>query len=107
MKPFFYRHGDLLITSVDSIPEDAVPFNSRTLLEGEITGHHHTLEKGKVWRSKAAPSPDNNYLIGFFEVESPSKLTHQEHDTVEIPAGVYKFFQQREYDPIQEHAVKD
>jgi hypothetical protein len=107
MKPFFYRHGDLLITSADKIPSDAVRSESLTLLEGEITGHHHTLTRGKVWKSVQTPSPENNYLVGFFEVEVPTELTHQEHETVEIPEGVYKFFQQREYDPVQEHTVKD
>lgn len=100
-----YRHGDVLIVKVDSIPEGLQKKDNLVLLEGEASGHFHTLSKGEVWTT--IPTKDNNYLLGYFKTEEGALLTHQEHQAIEIPAGIYKFYSQREYDEQEERRVID
>lgn len=85
-----YRHGDLLIQQVESIPQGAKRKKGRTLAEGEATGHHHTLDNGTLYEA------DGNL---YFRLAKPSALTHQEHATIPLPAGIYRCVQQREYQP--------
>lgn len=103
-----YRHGDILIVATDQIPEGLKIKQDNVLLEGETTGHMHRLnEKAKVWNTLVAPSRDNDYLIGYFQTEEGALLTHQEHQTIELPKGTYKFYAQREYDEQEERQVID
>ena len=101
----FYRHGDLLITQVDSIPSGLPKKKDTVLLEGEASGHFHRLHGGLVLEEK--PTQENNYLLGYFELEKDTELTHEEHGTITLTPGKYRFFGQREYDPVQEHRVID
>lgn len=102
-----YRHGDLLIIPINKIPKNLKEKGDGILLEGETTGHIHTLSNAKVWNAVETPSRDNNYLIGYFKTEEGALLTHQEHETIELPKGAYQFFAQREYDEQEERRVID
>lgn len=100
-----FRHGDVLIEKVSFIPKGLKKKKDLILLEGEASGHFHVLSKGDVF--EVTPTKDNNYLLGYFKTEDGTLLTHQEHETIEIPAGIYKFYAQREYDEIEERRVID
>ena len=41
IEPKFFRHGDLLIRKVSSIPKNAIPTSTNIIAEGEKTGHNH------------------------------------------------------------------
>lgn len=86
-----YRHGDLLIVQVDSIPKDAKRTKGRILAEGEATGHHHKLDSGTLYLA-----PDGNL---YFRAAKPTAVTHQEHARIELPAGNFQVIGQREYQP--------
>ena len=103
----YYRHGDVLIESVEKMPDNLLPKKDCVLLEGETTGHMHTLTKAKVFTTVEKPSVTNDYLIGYFETEEGALLTHQEHQTIELPKGIYKFYAQREWDEQEERQVRD
>jgi len=62
---------------------------------GEVTGHTHRVSGKKV---KVFNEGDD------FEMEVPSggTITHEEHKTIEIPAGVYRVGGVLEYDPAAE-----
>lgn len=102
-----YRHGDLLVVATDSVPQGLKRKESTVLLEGETTGHMHQLDRAVVFLNNEAPSRSNDYLIGYFKTKEGALLTHQEHETIEIPAGTYKFYAQREYDEQEERQVID
>jgi len=94
-----YRQGDVLIVSVDNIPEDVKEI-SRTkrgvvLAEGEVTGHAHRIPSRHVnlYRSET----DARYLrvMG----PAPVALRHEEHTTVKIPPGNYRVIIHQEYQP--------
>ena len=87
-----YRHGDLLIKEVKKTAGKLVKHTgSFVLAEGTRTGHHHTLT-GKGF--KVRETADNRYL----EIKSPTRLTHQEHDTITIKPGNYVIEHEREFD---------
>lgn len=104
-----YRQGDVLLISVDAIPRDAKACKIEgdvILAYGEVTGHAHRLApqtvkpfaKGGVW------SPTAERYIRALE---GAQLTHEEHGTITLPAGVYRVVQQREYSPAEIRNVAD
>lgn len=100
----FFRHGDLLIEKVSGNPKGNKKDNN-ILLEGEASGHIHVLSRGSVYAIN--PTKENNYLMGYFEVEENAQITHQEHAPIELEKGIYKFYRQREYDEIEDRMVID
>tara|TARA_R100000951_G_scaffold112807_1_gene113753 strand:- start:14972 stop:15304 length:333 start_codon:yes stop_codon:yes gene_type:complete len=104
-----YRQGDVLCIPIDAIPTDKklVPLDPKarvTLALGEATGHHHTLSEGSVegW------SNGIEALAEYFEVTSrEAVLTHQEHDAITLPKGVYERVIQTEYTPEKIVRVAD
>ena len=94
-----FRHGDVLLTSIDAIPKGAKKSASKTLAEGEVTGHHHTFTKGGV--TLYTPSTRSGDALKYVHVTSKTaSLTHQEHKKLEIPQGQYKMTIEREYNPM-------
>jgi len=103
----YWRHGDLLIEKTSEIPKGLKQKENNILLEGETTGHMHTLNRAEIFLAPLPPSKDTDYLAGYFSTKEGALLTHQEHETIEIPAGTYKFYHQREYDEQEERVVID
>lgn len=100
-----YRHGDLLIMPVELIPKGLSPKKDTVLLEGEASNHFHRLGGGTVFKEE--PRINNNFLLGYFEIPTETPLTHEEHKTIILPPGKYKFMSQREYDPQANRRVID
>jgi len=89
-KSFILRHGDLQIIKINKIPENAVIQKGRkTLAEGETTSHKHVIDVGEIFETK------NGEL--YLSVEKLSKVSHEEHKTVEIPKGKYRIIIKRQY----------
>ena len=105
MKITAYRHGDLYIMPVDAIPEGLEKKKNTELLEGESSGHVHRLNGGTVYAE--IPTVQNGFLLGFFEIPTETEVTHEEHKTIILPPGKYKFYSQREYDPQENRRVID
>ena len=88
-----WRHGDVLIATIDEIPADAVRRNSPVLVYGEATGHAHRLEEpatAEIWQV-------NDEL--FLRVIDIARIIHEEHQPITLPTGTYRIWQQREYTP--------
>lgn len=97
------RQGDTLLRRIESIPkEELKKLKTCTLALGEITNHHHTIEKGAIGYTK------EGQLATYVEVqEALAALTHQEHETIEFPKGVYESLKQVEYTPQAIRNVAD
>ena len=123
-----YRHGDLLLTRINAVPqktirtsnikmavdngkinhESAIPERNIIGL-GEVTGHKHTLlGKSQLCipklnaKSLLSESISINEIPRFyFEAFDDVKLVHEEHKTLEIPKGVYKVTKEQQFDPFQ------
>jgi hypothetical protein len=93
-----YRHGDLLIVEVASIPAPATASDDHVLAYGEVTGHAHRLDAG-AWLFQLGETL-------YFRVPSEARLTHEEHHTITLPAGDYQVVRQREYSPGAIHQMR-
>ncbi len=97
-----YRHGDVLISSIKKIPEDAKKRPGKMLVEGEITGHsHHFTNSANIQLYQ-----DSEYI--YIDVLSPKEsLIHEEHKPISLEKGQYKVWIQREYTPQEIRRVLD
>lgn len=83
------RHGDVQIIPVNEIPKEAKKLDRKELAYGEVTGHAHRINIGEIFETK------NGEL--YLSVEKLSKVSHEEHKTVEIPKGKYRIIIKRQY----------
>ena len=58
---------------------------------GEATGHHHRI------RTKGARLYRNGTVVYLTVPKGGAELTHEEHETLELPEGVYRVDNQKEY----------
>lgn len=99
-----YRQGDVLIQRVEEMPDikTAKPKGVRLILvEGEATGHHHSV-----------PVEDVDVMgrdggATFLRLIKDSVLEHQEHAPIKLTAGTYKVTRQVEYNGQSFRNVKD
>lgn len=97
-----YRHGDVLLRRIAQLPTGVQPMLGATLAHGEATGHRHQIQQSdavQLWVR------GNNL---FLEVkETSATLIHEEHRAIELPQGLYRVWQQREYRPDAYIDVRD
>ena len=88
-----YRHGDVLLTPVSSVPDGGQEMarDSITLAEGEVTGYRHQLTGNAV----LIVHEGRRFLVVDGE---PAMLTHEEHGLIVVQPGQYEVIQQREWD---------
>ena len=86
------RHGDVQLTLVKKLPEDAVLLKDRKeLAYGEVTGHAHRIDVGELFQTK------NGDL--YLKVEKLAKVSHEEHKTKPVKPGIYRIGIKRQYVP--------
>jgi RecB family endonuclease NucS len=91
-----YRQGDVLVQKIDKLPAEAreVECEKRIILQyGEVTGHAHAIstDTASFFTAKG-----ERYVV---TKPGGCNLVHEEHGTIELPEGVYRVVQQREYVP--------
>ena len=94
MKPKLFRHGDLLIRKVSSIPKTAILTSTNIIAEGEKIGHNHELKGSQ----QVFETLDKQL---YFEAKQDVILKHPDHNTLDIPKGRYIVEHQRRYDPFE------
>ena len=90
-----YRHGDLLLKRVESIPQTAKQIESQVLATGEATGHKHRL----VGQAVILEEPTGQRFV---QVNQLAQLVHEEHKPIDLEEGTYAVIHEREYDPFAE-----
>jgi len=65
---------------------------NRVVMEGEVTGHAHVVDECAFVKD------------GKVVAEKDTKITHEEHKTISLPANKYTISRQREIDPDTEEA---
>ena len=92
-----YRHGDLALIGIKTLPKGLHKSDSRVLMVGS-GGHAHSFDKGEF-------SPANNGVVIGYLVTNNTTLYHPEHGTVikgnnlreaPIADGVYELRRQFE-----------
>jgi hypothetical protein len=86
------RQGDILIRKIKELPKTAKKVTGLTVAYGEVTGHHHTFNKGQRYLS------DDKQIV---VLDEEAVLVHQEHEVINFSKGVYLVEQQREYDVVK------
>ena len=118
-----YRQGDLLLIKIDKLPSKMEGFKlykaqHRVLLEGEATGHKHELTSGNLillqrteQRQRAEIRNEviaRDGTFAFIEVAmAGTVLVHPEHNSIELPVGIYQVRRQREYNELEDRFVQD
>jgi hypothetical protein len=96
------QHGDVNLQRIASVPDGAKKVereNGRyVLMRGETTGHAHTIED----EIELFENDGVLYMRNASDVE----VTHEEHKTLEVPAGIWEVTPTHEYDHFAEAARK-
>lgn len=99
-----FRQGDVMLVRVNALPENAQKTKPGqrgvVLAEGEVTGHAHTMSADTTTMYTAL---QREWVV----VETDTDLTHEEHDALTIPAGIWRVVHQREYDAGEVRRVLD
>jgi len=95
LEPKFFRHGDVLLRKVPSIPKTAIPISTNIIAEGEKPGHNHKLKGSQ----QVFETLEKQLYV---EAKQDVILQHPEHNTLEIPKGCYIIQQQRRYNPFED-----
>jgi hypothetical protein len=101
-RPMLWRHGDVLIATVDRIPLTATPQHHLILAKGEVTGHSH-----RIAEADTAHLFELNGTLYLDVVAAFATVIHEEHHTITLPQGRYKVWIQREYTPAAIVRVRD
>lgn len=86
--------GDVDIRSIDKIPKSAKLLDTKTVMYGEKTGHHHTFN-GQVLVYEPTKNDTFNVrdesiqIQKYVEVKQDCEIVHQEHAKQLIPKGNY------------------
>lgn len=102
-----YQQGDVLFAEVDGVPAGARAVAARgtsyVLVEGETTGHAHTVE--------AAPEVELFEADGvlYLRTKTGATVEHQEHHPITLAPGAYEVgrVQEYDYDAEERRAVMD
>lgn len=104
------RQGDILLTPADDADrEHCTPKEAEhnkaggiILAHGEVTGHQHVITSEfpvELLRTKHDGRT-------FLDVRGGSAvLSHDTHEAIEIPQGLFQVHTQREADPLTRHAT--
>lgn len=97
-----WRHGDVMIAPVPSIPTGATKRTLPILVYGEITGHSH-----RIAEPNAAQFWEHDGIIFMQIIAETATVVHEEHKPITLPRGIYRVWQQREYTPQEIRRVVD
>lgn len=93
----YFQQGDVLLFPIDSLPEGLENSKTKVVQEGEHTGHAHRLAEGEVFLDKKTNTK-------FLRLVEDTAISHEEHKTINLPAGNYQVGIVREYDHFNEEA---
>lgn len=119
--PFMVRQGDVVIIGIrrairaEHLTPIAAEGGRTVLAHGEVTGHAHALPA--TCTTLYGMSEDLKRELGLegdsvgedrvLLVTENSKLTHEEHGSIDIPVGSFIVRRQREYSPAEIRQVAD
>ena len=90
----FYQQGDVIVEKCESF--EGKKLEHLVLETGEVTGHAHRISSGLA---ELFESGSIKYLR---VLSDEAILTHEEHNQIVLPKGIYKVRKVREYDHFTE-----
>lgn len=97
--------GDVDIREVKNIPKSARLLDTKTVMYGEKTGHHHTFNgqvlvyeptEGETMTVRGEQIPIQKYV----SIQDTATISHQEHAKQELKPGNYVILQEREWNVL-------
>ena len=97
-----FRHGDVIIEKVKSLPTEKRKSTHLILAHGEITGHSHQIKE----RNSAVlyETPTDLFL---HVIADEATVVHEEHAPITLKEGCYRVWRQREYSPEEIRVIRD
>jgi hypothetical protein len=102
--------GELSVRRIEAIPPDAVqqtPTGHHWIVGHSETGHHHVVD---VQHCRLFEPPGND-LVCYLQLAEPTMLehlrAHDQHEALELPAGIWEIRRQREWTPEGERRAID
>lgn len=91
-----FRHGDLIIGVSKEDISNLKKIGERQfiLAEGETTGHKHVITATQGTVDIYKDEKTNELVI---IIDGKASIVHEEHNTIEIPSGIYRMKNQQEY----------
>ena len=98
-----YRQGDVVLTRIEALPSGSRRVRKNGVLAyGEVTGHSHALTDTK--EAEVFEMPEGLFLsVG----ENGVAIRHEEHGTVNVPAGLYSVGIKTEFDYFEKSIRQD
>jgi hypothetical protein len=100
-----YRQGDLLFVKVSKVRTETKRRTNGHILEGEATGHIHRVADTDLDACELFEAGEQLFLN--VTAEGGVAIVHEDHATLELPAGNYEVIRQREYSPEEIRNVAD
>ena len=104
MNTIIIRQGDCLIRRIGDCPSAAVGKADPTLIEGEHSGHSHTLMGGVLLADGTFAVADAARLV---HLQHGQEVEHPDHFPLAVPSGLWERIPQIEYDPVMPRQVQD
>jgi hypothetical protein len=79
-----WKHGEVFITAIDTIPGDAIRRPGYVLVEGEATGHSHRID-----RAGAAERLERGEALYLRVLAESASVFHRENRPISLPRGLY------------------
>ncbi len=90
----YFQTGDVLYKMTELLPENSLPLKTDLIHKGQ--NHHHRISGSyELYQSN-----EDMYILALDTCD----LTHEEHATIQLPAGLYKKDLVREYDHFLEES---
>ena len=97
-----YRHGDVLIEEVSSLPNVREQLPHAILANGETTGHSHRIKEFNEADLFSTSDGFHLHVRG-----TAVTVVHEEHSPITLTSGFYRIWRQREYSPEEIRVVRD
>ena len=107
MKSRTFRHGDVDGIGIDEIPKDVRLLDTKTIMYGEASGHHHTFDGQILVYEPQSPhyikvDGEQRQIVKYIDVQKTASLVHQEHPAKSVAEGKYAILQEVEFDPLEQ-----
>jgi len=105
-KPF-WRQGDIFFVKLEEEPRssESRPVRNGIIAKGETTGHAHRVSPSSMALGAML------YLMGrsmfLRSLQAGTKIVHDEHHAIDLPAGLFAVVPQREFDGLGWRQVLD
>ena len=102
-----FRHGDVDGIGITEIPKDVKLLETKTVMYGEASGHHHTFDGQVLVYEPTTPQfiqvdGEQRQVVKYIDVQETAPLVHQEHPAKQVPKGKYAILQEVEFDPLEQ-----